>query len=195
MQTPGQPLRVLLVEDNTVNQQVLLLLLQKQGCQVSVATNGVEAVEAHEQGKFDLILLATGYKLDYPFIERSELNWPEGAGAPQLYLNVFHPQRDDLFVLGMVEASGLGWQGRDEQAELVALYIRQLQTGSPAAQVLRQTIREQAGQRLDGGYRYLPLERMAYYVHKDSYRRRIAAHSAVLRRELSESAYAATQGA
>jgi hypothetical protein len=39
------------------------------------------------------------------------------------FLNCMHPERDDLFVLGMVEASGLGWQGRHEQAEMVARYI------------------------------------------------------------------------
>ncbi|WP_134677918.1 flavin-containing monooxygenase [Ectopseudomonas khazarica] len=162
----------------------------------------IRAVSGHcvtfvngEQAEYDLILMATGYRLDYPFIARSELNWPEDAGAPQLYLNVFHPEHDDLFMLGMVEASGLGWQGRDEQAELVALYIRQLQAGSPAAQALRQTIRAQAGQRLDGGYQYLQLERMAYYVHKDSYRRRIAEHSTALRRELAGDVTPATQGA
>lgn len=162
----------------------------------------IHAVSGHcvtfangEQAEYDLILMATGYRLDYPFIARSELNWPEDAGAPQLYLNVFHPEHDDLFMLGMVEAFGLGWQGRDEQAELVSLYIRQLQAGSPAAQALRQTIRAQAGQRLDGGYQYLQLERMAYYVHKDSYRRRIAEHSAALRRELAGDVTPATQGA
>ncbi|WP_417311719.1 flavin-containing monooxygenase [Ectopseudomonas khazarica] len=162
----------------------------------------IHAVSGHcvtfvngEQAEYDLILMATGYRLDYPFIARSELNWPEDAGAPQLYLNVFHPEHDDLFMLGMVEASGLGWQGRDEQAELVALYIRQLQAGSPAAQALRRTIRAQACQRLDGGYQYLQLERMAYYVHKDSYRRRIAEHSSALRRELAGDVTPATQGA
>lgn len=160
------------------------------------AVNGQSVTFANgEQAEYDLILMATGYKLDYPFIARDELNWPQDAGAPQLYLNVFHPEHDDLFMLGMVEASGLGWQGRDEQAELVALYIRQSQTGSPAAQVLRQTIRAQASQRLDGGYRYLQLERMAYYVHKDSYRRRIAEHSAALRRELANDGAFAAQGA
>jgi hypothetical protein len=148
-----------------------------------------------EQAEYDLILMATGYKLDYPFIARDELNWPQEAGAPQLYLNVFHPEHDDLFMLGMVEASGLGWQGRDEQAQLVALYIRQLQAASPAALALRQTIRAQASQRLDGGYRYLQLERMAYYVHKDSYRRRIAEHSAALQRELANDGVLAAQEA
>ncbi|WP_405120648.1 flavin-containing monooxygenase [Pseudomonas leptonychotis] len=134
-----------------------------------------------EQAEYDLILQGTGYKLDYPFIDRSHLNWPSNAGAPQLYLNVFHPEYDDLFMLGMVEASGLGWQGRDEQAELVALYIKSLQAGTAAAKELQKVKRERASTRLDGGYRYLQLERMAYYVHKDSYRQSIAQHSTALR--------------
>ena len=137
-----------------------------------------------EQGEYDLILQGTGYKLDYPFIDRAHLNWPEKTGAPQLYLNVFHPQYDDLFMMGMVEASGLGWQGRDEQAELVALYIRQLQQGAASAKALQQTKRERASIRLDGGYNYLDLERMAYYVHKDTYRASIAEHTAQLNADL-----------
>ncbi|MEK1942850.1 MAG: NAD(P)/FAD-dependent oxidoreductase [Pseudomonas sp.] len=134
-----------------------------------------------ETAEYDLILQGTGYKLDYPFIDRSHLNWPEGAGAPKLYLNVFHPEYDDLFMMGMVEASGLGWQGRAEQAELVALFIRQLQAQAPAAKAFQATKRERASIRLDGGYGYLDLERMAYYVHKDTYRQAIAKHSAALR--------------
>lgn len=138
-----------------------------------------------EQAEYDLILQGTGYKLDYPFIDRAHLNWPSSAGAPQLYLNVFHPEYDDLFMLGMVEASGLGWQGRDEQAELVALYIQGLQAGSQAARDFQALKRERASMRLDGGYHYLQLERMAYYVHKDSYRQSIAQHSAALRNDLA----------
>ncbi|MCU9950330.1 flavin-containing monooxygenase [Pseudomonas sp. PDM13] len=135
---------------------------------------------------YDLILQATGYKLDYPFIAREELNWPERAGAPQLYLNIFHPEHDDLFMMGMVEASGLGWQGRAEQAELVALFIRQCQAGSASAERFRRLKAERAGQRLDGGYAYLELERMAYYVHKDSYRSSVKRHVDELRRDLRE---------
>lgn len=51
-------------------------------------------------------------------------------------------------MLGMIEASGLGWQGRAEQAELVALSIRRQRDGHPSAQQLRQQVRERAGQRL-----------------------------------------------
>ena len=56
---------------------------------------------------YDLILLATGYKLHYPFIDSHHLNW-KGA-APHLYLNCFHPEYNNLFLMGMVEAAGLGW--------------------------------------------------------------------------------------
>jgi hypothetical protein len=138
-----------------------------------------------ESAEYDLILQATGYKLDYPFIDRAELNWPADADAPQLYLNVFHPLHDDLFMLGMIEASGLGWQGRAEQAELVALTILQQQRNSASARRFRDIVQERAGQRLDGGYAYLKLPRMAYYVHKNSYRAALKAHIAELRRDLT----------
>ena len=71
---------------------------------------------------YDLILAATGYKLHYPFLDHALLNW-QGM-ALRLYLNIFAPLFDRLAVLGMVEASGLGWQGRYEQAELVARYFK-----------------------------------------------------------------------
>ncbi|HCS27323.1 MAG TPA: monooxygenase, partial [Spongiibacteraceae bacterium] len=71
-----------------------------------------------DSADYDLILLATGYHLNYPFIDKKHLNWPSG-GAPSLYLNIFHPKNDSLFVMGMIEAAGLGWEGRNEQAEMV----------------------------------------------------------------------------
>ncbi|MCC5812919.1 MAG: NAD(P)/FAD-dependent oxidoreductase [Ectothiorhodospiraceae bacterium] len=137
------------------------------------------------EGDYDIILLATGYKLHYPFIDRAYLNWPQSTGAPQLYLNIFHPNYDNLFVLGMVEAAGLGWEGRNEQAELVALYIRQRAAGGAAAARLTEAKRRHAASRITGGYRYLKLERMAYYVHKESYRKALAGHARELRRGLA----------
>jgi len=49
--------QVLLVEDNVINQQVALGILQISGYSVTVVSNGREAVEAHAQGGFDLILM------------------------------------------------------------------------------------------------------------------------------------------
>lgn len=129
---------------------------------------------------FDLVLMATGYKLHYPFIDRDELNW-RGA-APHLYLNCFHPDRDDLFIMGMVEAAGLGWQGRFEQAELVARYIEGCDRDSAASRRLRELKREPFPD-MRGGWSYLNLDRMAYYVHKDTYRKTVRRHIAELARD------------
>ena len=129
------------------------------------------------QKDYDMVMAATGYKLHYPFIDRALLNW-QGM-APKLYLNILSPQFSRLAVLGMVEASGLGWQGRYEQAELVARYFKGLDTGSTAAAALN-TARQGPSPDVSGGYRYLQLERMAYYVNKDAYRAAVRQASAAL---------------
>ncbi len=49
--------KVLLVEDNLVNQKVARNFLERLGCGVSVAGNGLEAVHAFVQERFDLVLL------------------------------------------------------------------------------------------------------------------------------------------
>lgn len=48
---------VLLAEDNAVNQRVATAMLQKLGCQVTIVTNGREAVAAWQQGSYDLIFM------------------------------------------------------------------------------------------------------------------------------------------
>lgn len=127
------------------------------------------------QGDYDLVLAATGYKLHYPFIARELLNW-QGM-APQLYLNIFAPRFDNLAVMGMIEASGIGWQGRYEQAELIARAFKASGSDKGAQFAARK-----AGPAPDltGGFKYLKLERMAYYVHKDTYRAAVRAASAEL---------------
>ncbi|CUH67309.1 Cyclohexanone 1,2-monooxygenase [Thalassovita gelatinovora] len=122
------------------------------------------------QADYDMVLAATGYKLDYPFIDNALLNWQ--GDAPHLYLNCMHPDRDDLFVLGMVEASGLGWQGRYEQAEMVVRYIKGLRDDNAAARTLQKT-KHDGFTRATGGMSYIDLPRMAYYVDKATYRKSV----------------------
>ena len=49
--------RVLVVEDNVVNQKVALYMLEDLGCSVEVASNGREALEAISKTPFDLVLM------------------------------------------------------------------------------------------------------------------------------------------
>jgi CheY-like chemotaxis protein len=55
MTTP--PLRILVAEDNPINQRVAVRLLEKHGHTVVLACNGREAVAAVEGGGIDLVLM------------------------------------------------------------------------------------------------------------------------------------------
>jgi CheY-like chemotaxis protein len=50
-------LRVLVVEDNRINQKVIRSLLNILNCEPSFAENGAEAIESVKSGQFDIILM------------------------------------------------------------------------------------------------------------------------------------------
>jgi hypothetical protein len=90
---------------------------------------GVARFDGHDvvfsnntRAAFDLVIAATGYQIDFPFIAREALNWRDGM--PRLYLHAFHPHDDSLFVAGMIQPDSGQWGLTDLQARLMALYLR-----------------------------------------------------------------------
>ncbi len=53
----GRPLRILLAEDNVVNQRVATAMLRRLGHRADVVANGLEVVEAVSRRPYDLVLL------------------------------------------------------------------------------------------------------------------------------------------
>ena len=51
------PLRILVAEDNVVNQKLLLRMMERAGHRVALACDGSEAVELYRHSDFDLVLM------------------------------------------------------------------------------------------------------------------------------------------
>ncbi|MFN2571544.1 MAG: response regulator [Gemmatimonadales bacterium] len=80
-------LRVLLAEDNPVNQQVAVAMLVKRGHEVHVASNGREALEAVREREYDVVLMD---------IQMPEMDGFEATAAIRAL-----PQGQDLPIIGL----------------------------------------------------------------------------------------------
>ncbi len=89
----------------------------------------------------DIAVFATGYRITFPFLEElSPLNWQQQSGAPRLYMNVFPPADNGLFVAGLLEGAGVGWPGRALQTDLIAAYLKARKENPVAARNFRREI-------------------------------------------------------
>ncbi len=119
---------------------------------------------------FDVIVYATGFNISIPFLDPSELNWI--GGSPRLFLNVFHPQADDLFVIGLIQPDSGQWGLTDLQGQLVARFLSAVRDHSPRAEWFRR-LKTRVDQPLGGGVKYVNSPRHTLEVEHFSYRRRL----------------------
>jgi CheY-like chemotaxis protein len=99
-------LKILLADDNRVNQKVAARILEKQGHQVRIAENGVAAVEEFQRGDFDLILMDVQMPemdgLDATReIQRLERNGQERIPIIAMTAQTMRGDRDNCFAAGM----------------------------------------------------------------------------------------------
>lgn len=137
-------------------------LQELRGREVMFRDGSAEAV--------DLIVYATGYRVSYPFLSPADAGSPDGR--PRFYLHVFHPECDDLFIIGMIMPDSGVWPLLDLQARAVAGYLRALHAGARALEEVRARKRAPWPD-LGGGIRYLPSDRHRFEVEHSTYRRRL----------------------
>ncbi|MEZ6094595.1 MAG: response regulator [Pirellulaceae bacterium] len=101
------PLKILLAEDNLINQRLARAILAKFGHDVTIAQNGSEAIEQFRAEKFDLVLM----DVQMPGVDGLEATRqirsgePEGTHVPIIALSAHTYQgfREQCFEAGMDE--------------------------------------------------------------------------------------------
>jgi cation diffusion facilitator CzcD-associated flavoprotein CzcO len=115
----------------------------------------------------DLIIAATGYRWDIPYLARGAISWRENR--PDMFLNLFSRTDPTLYTFGFMETNGGAYKMFDEMADFVANAIATRGAGGTWAQTLNTLI---ATEQLDltGGIKFAASARHATYVDSTTYR-------------------------
>jgi cation diffusion facilitator CzcD-associated flavoprotein CzcO len=115
----------------------------------------------------DLLVYATGYEIAVPIIDNDLIF--DANGRPRLFFNVFHPQLDDLFAVGLIQANGSIWRVADDQSKLVASFLIAAAEGHERASWFR-ALKAQGPQR-SPRTSYVQSERHLLEANYHAYRR------------------------
>ncbi len=119
-------LRILLAEDNILNQKVAVRILEKEGHTVHVASNGLEVLDVLEKENFDLVLMDVQMPLmdgiETTLIIRNSKNGRFNADIPVIALtaHAFKEDRERCLKAGMNDYIAKPFKKRD-----IAALIRQ----------------------------------------------------------------------
>ena len=117
-------------------------------------------------------MYATGYRAEFAFVDQRQLNWNAERDCPGLYLHVFHPSYDTLFVAGLIQPDSGQFGLVHWQMRAAARYARAALTGHGSAERLRSRKRNPADD-LGGGVSYLDSPRHYFEVEHWSYQRKL----------------------
>jgi hypothetical protein len=120
----------------------------------------------------DLVVFATGYEIAIPFLDDDMIF--DAAGRPRLYLNVFHPEHDDFFAVGLIQANGSIWRLADLQSQLVASFLVAQAEGHERADWMRK-LKTQGWTAFDHAD-YVPSARHRLEANYYDYRRALKRH-------------------
>lgn len=75
------------------------------------------------QADYDVVIMATGYNISFPFFAQEErLNFSNATKVP-LYKKMMHPDFETLYFIGLCQPQGCIWPLADYQSKIVARII------------------------------------------------------------------------